>query len=273
MVERGAPLTVAIYDSQPLVRIGLRTVLDREPDVDVVSEAPGPIELGCNGSVLADVVVLSDWRPLLEAARRAGGAPVRVVLLAGDNIPHTQLLSLLRNGIRCVVYRHGSPHDVVPAVRAAARDAAFLTQPFADIVLPTAAELYAAPAGDRLAQLDALTPRERQVLGLVCQGLANQQIGERLRISTKTVKFHVSNVLVKLDKRTRGQLIASIADPAVGLARMSRAAVPDAGPRTGTARGGRPEVEYPGRSVDRRQHTGGSATLDVVSFVHRPASG
>ena len=111
--------------------------------------------------------------------------------------------------VRALIRRAGPPDDVRQAALAAARGAGFIA---ADLALPVLNLIryggVGVGAGDSTPAMEHLTVREREVLQLLSRGDANREIAARLHISEKTVKFHVSYLLVKARLRSRGQLIA-----------------------------------------------------------------
>jgi DNA-binding NarL/FixJ family response regulator len=107
--------------------------------------------------------------------------------------------------VRALIHRSGPPDDVRQAVLAVARGAGFIA---ADLALPVLNLVRHGGVADSAAAVEGLTVREREVLQLLARGYANREIAARLHITEKTVKFHVSNLLVKTGLRSRGQLIA-----------------------------------------------------------------
>lgn len=203
------PLRVLLADDHPVVRQGLRTFLASREGIDVVGEAADAEEAVTRTAMLKpDVVLLDLVMPrgggvaAIERIR-ALGLDARVLVLtsfAGDD----QLLPALRAGAAGYLLKDADPAELEQALRAVGRGEAALHPTVAARVLR---EVAGGPSSGRLG---TLTAREREVLGLLGQGLTNRQIARRLGIAEKTVKTHVSSVLGKLGlaDRTQAALLA-----------------------------------------------------------------
>jgi DNA-binding NarL/FixJ family response regulator len=204
-------IRVVIADDQPLVRTGLRTVLEVEPDIQVVGEAADgaqAVEL-CRTQAV-DVVLMDVRMPRmdgLQAARRLSelNSPTRVVVLTTFDLDE-YVYEALRVGASGFLLKDATAGQLVAAVRVAAEGNAMLA--------PSVTRRLITEFGRRLtehkrpsAQLDALTEREREVLGLMAQGLSNAEIAGRLYLSETTIKTHVGHILGKLELRDRVQAV------------------------------------------------------------------
>ncbi|MCO1576443.1 response regulator transcription factor [Crossiella sp. SN42] len=186
-----------------------------------LAAAPGLVVVGELGSaarlaeetrrLAADVVVAEDELPLtaelVRGLRSELGVGV-VALLAGRSDEH--LVELLRAGVRGLADADVNLGDLAQAVAAVGRNNAWFTGPLATRLVE-----LAAAAGEGATSLVAnagLTAREREVMLLLTAGLSNADMAERLSITVRTVKYHVSNVLGKLGLTGRGQVIA-LANP------------------------------------------------------------
>ncbi|MHB8488630.1 MAG: response regulator [Candidatus Dormibacteria bacterium] len=202
-------IRVLLVDDQPLVRAGLRTLLDEEPDVEVVGDA-------CNGeeavtlvaSLTPDVVLMDIRMPVLdglEATRRisARGCAARIVILTTFDLDE-YVFQALRSGASGFLLKDATGDEIVRAVRVAAAGDALL----APSVTRRLIERFSghAPSAD-LPPLRLLTEREREVLMLLARGLSNSEIATRLFLGETTVKTHVAHVLDKLDVRDRVQAV------------------------------------------------------------------
>ena len=217
------PITILLVDDQTLVRQGIQTLLELEPDLRVVGSASD----GQQGVVLAlalhPAVVLMDVRmPVMDgvAATRAIAAQLpetRVIMLTtfDDDAP---IFAALRAGARGYLLKDVESDELTRAVRAVAAGQAFI-QPrlTARVIDALAAAPGAVPRPPPLAE--PLTEREDAVLHLLAAGLANREIAARLVITEGTVKNHVSNILAKLDVRDRTQ--ALLRAQALGLLRTA----------------------------------------------------
>jgi two-component system, NarL family, response regulator LiaR len=197
-----AAIRVLIADDHPVVRQGLRTYLELQPDIEVAGEAGGGIEAAAQAERLApDVVLLDMVMPDgdgLEALRRirAGAGSPRVVMLTSFPADE-RVVEAMRAGAAGYLLKDAQPSELLAAIRSAHAGGAPLHPDAAARVL---GEL-------RRPQTTApeLTARERDVLTLVARGMANKAIAQELSLSEKTVKTHVSAILRKLDVTDRTQ--------------------------------------------------------------------
>ena len=191
-----------------MVRRGLRLVLDGEPDLEVVAEASDGMEaLEAVRRIEVDLAVLDVSMPRLtglQATREliALRPDLRVLMLSmHDNEQY--LFEALKAGASGYVLKTAADRDLVEACRAALRGEPFL-YPSAIAAL-VRDFLERARSGDA-APVDPLTPRELQVLKLIAEAHTNDQIGELLSISRKTVERHRENLMAKLAMRDRVEL-------------------------------------------------------------------
>jgi DNA-binding NarL/FixJ family response regulator len=209
-------IRVVIADDQSLVRTGLRTVLEVEPDIEVVGEAADGVQAVelCQARN-ADVVMMDVRMPRLDglaAARRLNelGSPTRVVMLTTFDLDE-YVYDALREGASGFLLKDATSDQLVAAVRIAADGNAILGP---TITRRLIAE-FGRKVGDRkpnIARLEALSEREREVLGLIAEGLSNAEIAQRLHLGETTVKSHVGHILTKLDLRDRIQAVIAAYD-------------------------------------------------------------
>lgn len=180
---------VVVVAASPVARAGLEAMLAAQPDLTVVGAVASGAPLA---GLAADVAVLlfDDDAP--------DGLPS--VLLMDDVTPG-RILELLRGGARAVLPSDANAEELAAAVRAAALGLVVLPALDAEPVLAAAATR--APAVD----LEALTPRESEILGLLSGGLSNKEIAARLAISDHTVKFHIASIMAKLGAGTRTEAV------------------------------------------------------------------
>jgi DNA-binding NarL/FixJ family response regulator len=206
------PVRIVIADDHPMFRFGLRAALDGTPEVEVVGEAGDGAELlDVLAATEADVVLTDLEMPgaggLSVAARLATTHPqLPVVLLTMHDEPDT-IRQAIAAGARGYLLKGAERDEIVSAVLAAASGGAVYGPAAGDVVR----SLATAPTG-AAAAVAGLTPREAEVLGLVAHGLGNLEIGRRLGLSEKTVRNHVSNLLVKLAVPTRAAAVARARD-------------------------------------------------------------
>jgi DNA-binding NarL/FixJ family response regulator len=208
MADGGIRILVA--DDHPMLREGLVAVLSTQPDFEVVGEAAdGSEAVRLAGALRPDVILLdlempgTDGVAALERLRDAGSEVRAVVFTAYDT--DERILGALRAGARGYLLKGASRAEIFDAVRTVYAGGSLL-QPGA-----TARVLEHLGRGDERAQANQLTPRELEVLGLISEGLQNSEIAERLFVTERTVKFHVSSILAKLgaDNRTEAVAIAA----------------------------------------------------------------
>jgi DNA-binding NarL/FixJ family response regulator len=202
-------IRVLLVDDQPLVRAGLRTLLDEEADIEVVGDAANGEEGIAAVAALSPDVVLMDIRmPVLdglEATRRvtAAGCQARIVILTTFDLDE-YVFQALRAGASGFLLKDATSDDIVRAVRVAAAGDALL----APSVTRRLIERFSGHAPNADApHLRQLTEREREVLLLIARGLSNSEIAVRLFLGETTVKTHVAHLLDKLELRDRVQAV------------------------------------------------------------------
>ncbi|WBB72645.1 response regulator transcription factor [Micromonospora sp. WMMD1128] len=201
-------IDVLIVDDDELIRVGLRAIVDAQPDLRVVGEAADGAEVPPLVAKLRPRVVLMDVRmPAIDgiqATRRllaASADPPRVLVVttfANDEYVY----EALRAGASGFLLKRARPTEVVEAIRVVAAGESLLF-PAAIRQLVGA---YGRSGGDRL-DAARLTEREGEVLRLMAAGLSNPEIAARLVLGVETVKTHVGNVLAKLGVRDRTQAV------------------------------------------------------------------
>ena len=199
-----------LADDQAMVRSGLRMILELA-DVDVVGEAVDGAEAVALAETLRPDVVLMDVRMPgtdgVEATRRivAAELPCRVLILTTFDLDQ-HVYDALTAGAAGFLLKDASAAQLLAAIENTAAG----ETPMAPQVLARLIDrfLERQPAGGHDAgQLASLTPREREVLGLMAIGLTNPEIADRLVLSPATVKTHVRSILTKLDARDRIQAV------------------------------------------------------------------
>ncbi|MFF7052618.1 response regulator [Streptomyces griseorubiginosus] len=207
------PVTVLLVDDEPLVRAGLRAVLEAQPDIEVVGEAAdGAAVIPLVRQLRPDVVAMDVRMPLLDGIeatravlRTVAQPPKILVVTTFENDEY--VYEALRAGADGFLLKRARPAEIVHAVRLVAEGESLL--------FPASVRQLAARYGEGDGNLVAraamerarLTDREAEVLRLMARGLSNAEIAERLVVGTETVKSHVSGVLAKLGARDRTQAV------------------------------------------------------------------
>jgi DNA-binding NarL/FixJ family response regulator len=204
-----------VVDDQPMIRIGIRAILDAHDDITVVGEAgDGRAAVREVRTLRPDVVLMDVRMPVLDglAATRemldpARDLPVRPRVLMLTTFDADQYVyEALRAGACGFLLKDSRPEELAAAVRVVAAGDALLapgiTRRLIERFVESAPRVPAANP-----RLRALTDREREVLTLISRGLSNGEIAGSLVISEQTVKTHVSHILQKLDVRDRVQAV------------------------------------------------------------------
>jgi NarL family two-component system response regulator LiaR len=190
-------IRVVIADDHAVVRQGLRTFLDLQDDIEVVGEAADGAEaVDVAEAQAADVVLVDLMMPGvdgLEALRALRDrVPKTRAIVLSSFIDDEKLFPAVRAGAAGYLLKDVQPQELVAAIRTVHGGGALLHPKVASRLLEEIAT-------------DPLTPREREVLGLIGRGMANKVIARELSLSEKTVKAHVSSILAKLGVTDRTQ--------------------------------------------------------------------
>jgi DNA-binding NarL/FixJ family response regulator len=214
-------MKVLLADDHPLYREGLALALSTMPGVDVVGEAAdGGAAVALAAQLAPDVVLMDLNMPVvdgIEATRRVVAAPdppavLVLTMLEGDD----SVFAAMRAGARGYLLKGADRAELARALDAVARGEVVFSPAIASRVLA-----FFAAGGPRpeLEPFPELTEREREVLDLVARGLTNRAIAERLVVSDKTVRNHVSNVFAKLHVADRAAAVARARDAGLGTGR------------------------------------------------------
>lgn len=210
-------IAVVIADDQPLVRSGLRMILEAEPDIEVAGEAAdGETALAMVTSSPPDVLLLDVQMPGVDGLAvmeqiAASDLTTRVLMLTTFDLDE-YVYRAMRSGASGFLLKDMPGEDIVSAVRQAARGVDALLAP---AVTRRLIDQFTTRPPQLGPALDRLTPREVDVLRLVGRGRSNAEIAKELFIGETTVKTHVARVLLKLGLRDRVQ--AAIAANEAGL--------------------------------------------------------
>ena len=206
-------IRVLLADDQTLVRSGFRELLERADDIDIVDEvSDGAAAVERARADRPDIVLMDIRMPVmdgLDATRKIAAdrklAAVRVIMLTTFDLDE-YVFEALHAGASGFLLKDVEPDELRNAVRVVAAGDALLSP---SVTRQLISEFVSQPSHDRHspAELEQLTEREREVLGLIATGLNNREIAERLVISPATAKTHVSRILLKLAARDRAQLV------------------------------------------------------------------
>jgi DNA-binding NarL/FixJ family response regulator len=201
-----------LIDDQPLIRSGIRALLDAEDDIEVVGEAAdGQAGVDLAAQLCPDIVLMDVQMPLvdgIEATRRIAGdqrlAAARVVILTNYGLDE-YVFEALRAGASGFVLKDSKPEELLQALRVVAGGDALLSPAVTRALI---GEFVARPPDAQTAGgLEILTNREREVVAQVAHGLSNDEIAAAMVISPTTAKTHVSRAMTKLGARDRAQLV------------------------------------------------------------------
>ncbi len=197
---KDAKIRILVADDHPMLREGLVAVLDTQPDFEVVGEATDGAQVVRLAERLGPDVILLDLEmpnvdgvAALQRLKESGTEAQTVVFTAYDT--DERILGALRAGARGYLLKGASRQEIFEAIR--------VTNSGGSLLGPAAtARLLRHVQRDEKSS-DALTPRELEVLALLARGLTNKDIADSLYIGERTVKFHVSSILAKLDAANR----------------------------------------------------------------------
>ena len=196
-------IRVIIVDDHPVVRDGIASVLETEADM-VVGASVGSAEemLDAVASERPDAILLDLALPGMGgieaiARLRQAGAPPVVIFSAHEDAE--AMVEAVRAGARGYVVKGAPGAEIIAAIREVAAGGSYFRGAAADAI----AREVRSPRDP-----DGLTPREREVIRLVSEGLSNKQIAQRLGIAERTAKFHVRQIMSKLGADNRAQAVA-----------------------------------------------------------------
>ena len=201
------PISVLIVDDHPVVRQGLRVLLEVQDGIEVAGEAgDGAAALALAAERAPDVILLDLKLPGIDGITvlgelKARGCTARVLVLTSATEP-ASARAAVRSGAAGGLYKDVDPDALVRAIRSVHDGHLLLAQEAAGTLVST--------PGLAWYGIDSLTRREREVLAELAKGRSNREIARALRVSEKTVKAHVSAVLAKLgvQDRTQAALLA-----------------------------------------------------------------
>ena len=205
-----AKISLILADDHAVVRSGIRMLLEAQPDIEIVAEAEsGRQAVEQVRQLRPDVVLMDIQMPELngiEATKQIkkmvpGTAVLALTMYEDDQY----FFEMLHAGASGYVPKRAAPDDLVTAIRTVARGEIFLYPSLATRLVQD--YLKRVDSGEQPLVYDDLTPREREVLVLIAEGLTNAEIANRLIISVKTVDRHRENIMRKLNMHNRIDLV------------------------------------------------------------------
>lgn len=202
-------IRVIIAEDHNLVRQGIRALLERSGEVQVVGEAAtGDEAVHLTEKEKPDVVVMDLSMPRLDGAQASErilslSLPTQIIILSMHS-DTTMVQQLLRRGVKGYLLKDAVTEELLLAVRSVSQGKIFLSPTISDSVMSL---LISPPDAHAATAVDLLTPREREVLQLVSEGHTNSGIADLLTISVKTVEKHRANLMSKLEVNDLASLI------------------------------------------------------------------
>lgn len=198
----GEPIRVVVADDHPLFREGVSHSLASEPDLVIVGQAAcGEEALRLARDLLPDVVLLDigmpGWGGLVTAEKITTACPATKIVMLTVFEDEDKLLAAFKAGACGYVLKGVSARDLANVVRNTANGEVYVSPSLAAGMLMTLTR------GGPADPLEELTEREHDILMLVGEGLTNREIGDRLHLSEKTIKHYITNILQKLQVRSR----------------------------------------------------------------------
>jgi two-component system response regulator NreC len=206
----GKKIRVVLADDHRMMREGIRALLERQKDIEVVGEAADGREAVRLATQLSpDLVVMDVSMPLLngiEATRQIRrDCPKVSILILTVHESEEYVAQLLAAGADGYIIKRAAGDELISAIRAVNQGEAFLYPSVARVVIEDYVRRL--KEGEGLGVQDVLTDREREVLQLIAEGYTNREIADLLHVSIKTVQNHRSKIMNKLDLHDRGELI------------------------------------------------------------------
>ena len=198
---------VLIVDDQPVIRQGLTAILEKESNIEIIGEAKdGETAILKVEALKPDVVLMDILMPGIggvEATKiiRQRFSDVKILVLSMDDHDEN-ITQALRYGAAGYILKQTSLEDLTLAIKVIDKGYTHLGPGLGEKII----ELIPVRDPKVIDILDQLTPREKEVVALIAQGISNQEIAEKLYISIKTVKNHITNILSRLNLRDRTQV-------------------------------------------------------------------
>ena len=195
-------ISIVVVDDHPLFRQGVVSALQGEPDFQVVGETDsGEQALHLARTLMPQVMLLdvsmTGWNGIQTAEKVSIACPATAIVMLTVSDDKDKLLAAFKAGARAYVLKGVSAQELARVVRAAAAGEVYVSQSLAGEMLVSLTQ------GKAPDPLQELTAREREILALIGNGFTNRQIGEKIFLSEQTIKHYVTNILQKLQVRSR----------------------------------------------------------------------
>jgi DNA-binding NarL/FixJ family response regulator len=210
-------IRVLIVDDHPVFRFGLRSLISSIPEMEVVGEATsGDAAIEEAANLQPDIILMDINMPGLngiEATRQIQANQPNIGILVITMFDDDSVFDAMQAGARGYLLKGADPEETVRAIHSVANGAAIFSPKVAERLITYFGQKKASPGSEVFPEL---TEREREILTLIAQGLSNPAIAERLVLSPKTVRNHVSNIFGKLQVSDRSQAIIRAREAGIG---------------------------------------------------------
>ncbi len=203
-------IRILIADDHAVFRSGLRVLLEKEADLEVVGETGNGFDtIRVATDTDLDVLLLDVTMPGLPGSKVAEtvlkSKPKLAIVVLTMHEDEYYLQEFFRLGVRAYVLKKSTGTDVVQAIRAAHKGEQYIDPALAGLLIST--YVGRQPKKEKTERLDLLTPRELEVLTHLAYGHTNAEIAEKLRISERTVETHRTNIMAKMEFKSRAELV------------------------------------------------------------------
>ncbi len=203
-------IRIFIADDHAVFRSGLRALLEKEPDIEVVGETGNGFDtIRAVAETELDVLLLDVAMPGLPGSKVAEAVlkdkPNLSIVVLTMHEDEYYLQEFFRLGVRAYVLKKSTGTDVVQAIRAARKGEQYIDPALAGLLIST--YVGRPPKKPKTDRLDLMTPRELEVMTLLAYGHTNAEIAEKLCISERTVETHRTNIMTKLEFKSRAELV------------------------------------------------------------------
>ena len=216
------PIRILIADDHAVFRSGLRALLEKEPDLEVVGETGNGFDtIHAIAESDVDILILDITMPGLPGPKVAEvvlkNKPDLGIVVLTMHEDEYYLQELFRLGVQAFVLKKSTGTDVVQAIRTAYKRDKYIDPALTNVVISSFVGRQ--PKKDKTGRLNLTTPREQEVLTLLALGHTNAEIAEKLCISERTVETHRTNIMTKLELKSRAELVRFAIDN--GLLKLS----------------------------------------------------